>query len=478
MAFPLNPTNGQIYKNWTWNGTQWVCTGGGGGGGATGTGGTFVGPNPPSGPQMGQLWFNTTNSLLYVWDGTEWLESAPTGVTVAPNAPTAPKPGDFWFNTSNDFLFIWDGSAWVPSSVDALTVVGPNAPTPAVDGMLWHNTTTGLLYVYNGTAWILAHPISTSASANPPANPTAGTLWWDTSNSQMYVYDGTQWVLTQTTEPAPTLQITFVGPAAPPSPTEGEMWFNTSNDQLMIWTGSAWDIVGGIQGPTGPQGPQGPQGPVGPQGATGPQGPMPPGGPFLPLSGGEVTGNLQVDGHTTLSNTNLNGAIVVYQPQQAATAEFHSVGSGSGPNVAVYNELNGYLIGFWYGGGANTSFPNAYEIGQITSPDGFTVQYLSNSDMRLKTQDKSIPPDIAGKVIDRLDPITFRWKGQHNGAEHYGFRAQDVERVLPTAVHRGKGSPGEKDYDPWGMDPGKLIPVLVAELKALRQRVSELEDGK
>ncbi|HEX8828857.1 MAG TPA: hypothetical protein VF778_12160, partial [Xanthobacteraceae bacterium] len=112
MTFPLNPEVGDVYKNWSWNGERWVCLGGGGGGGGgAGGGGVYVSPEPPAGPQAGQLWLNTTDGQLYVYNGSTWLIATGAeaggggGVQVGPVAPDNPQPGDFWFNTGNDLLY-------------------------------------------------------------------------------------------------------------------------------------------------------------------------------------------------------------------------------------------------------------------------------------------------------------------------------------------------------------------------------------
>ena len=275
--FPQNPSKGDTYKSWTWNGCKWVCEGGGGGG--TPQEGTFIGPNPPASTYPGQLWLNSTTNVLSIYNGTAWVPVGPGSgnVTVSATAPTNPLIGDFWFNTGNDFLYIFDGVSWAMSSADALTIVSSTQPTNPVAGLLWHDTSTGVLWVYDGTtsAWILAHPLSTTAGANPPAAPSPGDFWFDTANSTMYIYDGSSWVASVTTLP-PVSAINYVGPTAPASPTIGELWFDTANNEMFIYDGAVWQPAGGI---AGAQGVPGNAGSVGPQGPAGPPGPnvLPPG---------------------------------------------------------------------------------------------------------------------------------------------------------------------------------------------------------
>lgn len=70
-------------------------------------------PNPGviTHPTQGQLWFNSANSTLFVYNGTQWnlLNSA----YAAPTTPLAPhNPGDLWYNTATLALMIWNGTSY------------------------------------------------------------------------------------------------------------------------------------------------------------------------------------------------------------------------------------------------------------------------------------------------------------------------------------------------------------------------------
>jgi hypothetical protein len=76
-------------------------------------------PNPPL--TVGQVWNNWT------WDGTKWTAStpAPPLVSIGTVAPTSPAVGDFWWDSTGGNLYVYynDGSSsqWVPST----NVAGP-----------------------------------------------------------------------------------------------------------------------------------------------------------------------------------------------------------------------------------------------------------------------------------------------------------------------------------------------------------------
>jgi len=76
----------------------------------------FANTTAPLNPIRGQLWWNTTNSTLRAWNGTEWKAINPTiaqGTQPSGNL----QPGDLWWDTANTQLKLWNGVSW--------TVVGP-----------------------------------------------------------------------------------------------------------------------------------------------------------------------------------------------------------------------------------------------------------------------------------------------------------------------------------------------------------------
>ena len=66
----------------------------------------------PQKPTVGQLWFNTTESALYVFDKVinDWKRVG--GITVGPGPITNMFEGDLWWKTGDKTLSVYDGSAW------------------------------------------------------------------------------------------------------------------------------------------------------------------------------------------------------------------------------------------------------------------------------------------------------------------------------------------------------------------------------
>ena len=69
----------------------------------------------PSAPLVGQLWWDTANSLLKVYNGT--IFKTISAATSSASAPTSNVTGDLWYDTVNQQLKVWTGSAFI--------VVGP-----------------------------------------------------------------------------------------------------------------------------------------------------------------------------------------------------------------------------------------------------------------------------------------------------------------------------------------------------------------
>jgi hypothetical protein len=69
---------------------------------------------PPT-PLTGQIWWDSGNSLLKVYNGTIWKTIS--AATASSTAPTSNVIGDLWYDTTNQQLKVWTGSSFI--------VVGP-----------------------------------------------------------------------------------------------------------------------------------------------------------------------------------------------------------------------------------------------------------------------------------------------------------------------------------------------------------------
>lgn len=73
------------------------------------------------------------------------------------NPPTRPLKGQIWYNTSDNLTYVFNGTGW---DVIGSAVLSETAPQEAHVGGLWFKTPANTLYVYNGTEWIFIGPES------------------------------------------------------------------------------------------------------------------------------------------------------------------------------------------------------------------------------------------------------------------------------------------------------------------------------
>jgi hypothetical protein len=75
----------------------------------------FASRNAPKIPTTGQLWFDTNNGRLKVFDGNQFKIT--NGPIVSPTVPTSLSKGDLWFDSAANQMYFYDGGE--------LTLAGP-----------------------------------------------------------------------------------------------------------------------------------------------------------------------------------------------------------------------------------------------------------------------------------------------------------------------------------------------------------------
>ena len=122
----------------------------------------------PSAPLTGQLWWDSGNNLLKVYNGT--LFKTISAATASTSAPSSNSTGDLWFDTTNQQLKVWTGSAWL--------LVGPaftagTGTTGAIPDTIVDNTNVShvviKMYVNNNIVAIVSKD-----SAFTPQTPISG----------------------------------------------------------------------------------------------------------------------------------------------------------------------------------------------------------------------------------------------------------------------------------------------------------------
>ena len=211
--------------------------------------------DPYSSKDVGDLWYDTTNKDLKVWNGTAWdtpvddasasatsasssASSASTSATTATTqasaastsatnaatsetnaASSASSASTSATNAASSATAAAASAAAAAASADAFddTYLGAKASDPTVDndgdaltaGDMYFNTTTDRMRVYDGSSWsdvaldasTVVTKTSTTGSAELPVGttaqrdgtPSAGYMRFNTTDSSAEIYDGTAW---------------------------------------------------------------------------------------------------------------------------------------------------------------------------------------------------------------------------------------------------------------------------------------------
>ena len=128
----------------------------------------------PGAPLTGQLWWDSTNALMKVYNGTAF--KVMTGSTSAASAPSNVITGDLWWDTTNSQLKVYNGASWTvvgPAYTSAEGTAGAIPETITDSGATPHYVTS--LYVNNTRVAIVSKDSSFTPSA--PTVTTFPTIY-------------------------------------------------------------------------------------------------------------------------------------------------------------------------------------------------------------------------------------------------------------------------------------------------------------
>ena len=97
-------------------------------------------------------------------------------------APGAPLEGQLWWDSGNSLLKVYNGSVF--KTISAATS-SSTAPTSNVQGDLWYDTVNAQLKVWTGTAWLLVGPAFTAGTGTTGA--IVDTILDNTSTSHVVI---------------------------------------------------------------------------------------------------------------------------------------------------------------------------------------------------------------------------------------------------------------------------------------------------
>lgn len=249
-------------------------------------GGIVAGPNPPSNPSPGAIWYNSGNATnsgipagsYGVWNGSAWVNAgsiAPSGTpTSSATAPVGPAPGAIWQNTSggtlngvqNGHYGVWNGSSWVDVGTAPPITGQVSAGVNTVNGLQGNITLAaganitltpagqvitiassggsgGAVDSFNGRTGA----VTPQAGDYPPAFIGAATPTDITTAIAAHV--GAVDPHAQYLLPPEVFGSSYLAQnTAPGGPAVGQIWRNTSGGTVAgvgagnygVWSGSAW----------------------------------------------------------------------------------------------------------------------------------------------------------------------------------------------------------------------------------------------
>jgi microcystin-dependent protein len=78
----------------------------------------FASGAAPTNPVEGQLWYNSLEGILQIWDNTQWKAASNIQKSTTEPSVETSRVGELWVDTTNQQLYVFSGSSWI--------LVGPN----------------------------------------------------------------------------------------------------------------------------------------------------------------------------------------------------------------------------------------------------------------------------------------------------------------------------------------------------------------
>ena len=90
----------------------------------------FANTSAPPRAILGQLWYDSTNKKIKVYDGNKFKPVG--GAESSATAPSGFTVGDFWWDNQNEQINVWNGTAFVVVGPERSPVYGDTSASPAV----------------------------------------------------------------------------------------------------------------------------------------------------------------------------------------------------------------------------------------------------------------------------------------------------------------------------------------------------------
>jgi hypothetical protein len=157
--------------------------------------------------------------------------------------------------------------------------------------------------------------------------------------------------------------------------------------------------------------------------------------------------------------------IGAYPPQEKLDVAGGNINTNNYLKVTAWPGYGSGAARFWYDGAAA-----ALKLDQALTVNGVVTAtgWYTSSDRRLKTEIEPIKDGLT--KLDAIEGVSFIWKPgtPKAGQRDVGVIAQDVERVLPEAVHTDENGMKSVDYP-------HLVPLLINAVKEQQDEIKDLK---
>lgn len=209
LNFPANPSDGDVYGNYTYNAAKGVWSS------SSIPQAYTVSETAPQNALNGDVWFNSTNARSYVYysdgDSSQWVEIGGTEGASGVIADLDSIPDVNVTSVQNGNALIYDGttSTWVPGEAGSKFTVSDTAPSNPENGDIWFRSDLGKTYIYyvdtDSSQWV---EIVANTFGNLNFSSLQDVSLSSPANGDIAVYNGTNWVNGK-------IKIDYTNPAAP-----------------------------------------------------------------------------------------------------------------------------------------------------------------------------------------------------------------------------------------------------------------------
>jgi hypothetical protein len=151
------------------------------------------------------------------------------------------------------------------------------------------------------------------------------------------------------------------------------------------------------------------------------------------------------------ANDNSSSGVQIYNSSGGTVGRINCIKTASGTASALANYYSGTYVG-------GIDYSNTATV------------LVASSDERLKQNIVSAP--VALEKLNAIEVVSYDWKHDPSSVQ-YGFVAQRLNTVYPEAVIQGND--GEEIEKTWGVEYGRLTPLLVKAMQEQQALIQSLK---